>query len=291
MQTENQNNYKFFKLIAGFLIILDVIVWGLILFPRQSGNFRLYFLDVGQGDSSLVVSPAGTRILIDGGPLNGNLQQNLEKILPLGDRYLDIVIVSHPELDHFAGLLEVLKNYKIGAVVTNGQVGKSQEWREFENLVKEKNLPEIVLAAGDKISSRDFLAKILSPSASGGLSSNDLSLVILLESQRVKSLFTADIGADNEKLLANLYDLDVDVLKVSHHGSKYSSDVDFLKKITPIVSVIEVGKNTYGHPTPQAINNLTAVDSRIFRTDKDGLLKIEFINNQLKVFASKFITH
>ncbi len=281
---ENSNKNYSFKIVLCLLILLDLTIWYLIVFSGRNDKLKLYFLNVGQGDSSLMISPYGRKILIDGGPLNGNLQENLEKILPFSDRYLDLVIVSHPETDHFAGLLEVLKNYKVGAILTNGQVGKSQEWQEFENIVKEKKLPEIILAAGDKISSRDFLAKILSPSVGDNSSSNDFSLVMLLESEGIKSLFAGDISVDTEKSLANLFNLDVDILKVNHHGSKYSSGQDFLKEVSPLISIIEVGKNSYGHPTQETLNRLSAIGSQIFRTDKDGLIKIEVKNRQLKIF-------
>lgn len=281
---ENSNKNYSFKIVLCLLVLLDLMIWCLIIFSGRNDKLKLYFLNVGQGDSSFVVSPYGKKILIDGGPLNGNLQGNLEKILPFSDRYLDLVIVSHPELDHFAGLLEVLKNYKIGAILTNGQVGKSQEWQEFENIVRKKKLPEIILAAGDKISSRDFLAKILSPSVGDNSSSNDFSLVMLLEGEGIKTLFTGDIGQKMEEFLADFYNVDVDILKVSHHGSKYSSDQDFLKEVSPLISIIEVGKNNYGHPTKEVLDKLTTFGSRIFRTDKDGLIKIEAKDGQLKIF-------
>ena len=95
-----------------------------------------------------------------------------------------------------------------------------------------------------------------------------------------------DVGGETEKQIANKYDADIDILKVSHHGSKYSSNLEFLKKATPVISVIEVGKNSYGHPTNQALTRLADLGSQIYRTDQDGLVKITADDGKLRVFSS-----
>src|SRR3989344_9647457 len=110
-----RDKFKFLKIIFGALIIVDAIIWILIFYPRQASGLELYFLEVGQGDGSLAICPGGVKILIDGGPINGLAQKNLENILSINDRYIDLIAVSHPQLDHFGGLIEIIKNYRVGA--------------------------------------------------------------------------------------------------------------------------------------------------------------------------------
>ncbi len=281
-----QDRYKFLKIILGLLIVFDVLVWGLILFPAEAENLELYFLDVGQGDSSLVQLPGGVQALIDGGPVNGKAQAGLEKILAFNDRYIDLVIISHPQIDHFGGLIEILKNYKVGAVLTSGLAGQGEAWQELEKTIKERGIGRVVLATGDKIKYQDFQFDILSPQKSGWEKDvNDMGLVMLLSGGGTKALFASDIGVEKEKELADTYDLDVDILKVGHHGSKFSSSPEFLKEVSPLISIIEVGKNSYGHPTKEALARLGSVGSQIYRTDENGTIKLVLDKNQLRAYT------
>lgn len=286
-----ENGFKYVPIIIGTLVTTDFLIWGIILFPgyQLAGkDFGLYFLDVGQGDSSLVVLPGGPKMLIDGGQPNGKVQENLERILPVNDRYIDLVMISHPQLDHFGGLIEILKNYKVGAVLTSKHISEQAAWQELERVIKERGIRRVILGAGDKIKYQDSQFDILSPKDSDWAKDiNDLSLVTILNSGGVKAFFGGDISAGKEKQLADLYDVNVDILKVSHHGSKYSSHSEFLKEASPAVSVIEVGKNSYGHPTPQALSRLVNVTSQVYRTDKSGPIKILFDRSKLKVYTAK----
>lgn len=265
---------------------IDLLVWSFILFPAEAKNSELYFLPVGQGDSSLVNLAGGAQLLIDGGPINGKAQANLEKILGINDRYVDLVMISHPQLDHYGGLIEVLKNYEVGAVLTDGQTAESAAWQELEKVIRDKKIPQITLSTGDKIKYGDSVLDILSPQKGEWAKDvNDLSLVGILEVNGIKFLFGGDMSADKEKQLADLYDVNADILKVSHHGSKYSSNSDFLKEVSPAVSVIEVGKNSYGHPTKEALGRLANFSSQSYRTDLNGLVKIILENGKLKVYT------
>ena len=269
------------------MVGLDMLIWFLILFPAPARGLEMYFLDVGQGDSSLIMLPGGVKMLIDGGQPNGRLEKNLEKILPMSNRYIDLVMVSHPQLDHYGGLVEVLKNYKVGTILTSNQVSEQAAWQALEKVIREKGIRRIILAAGDKIKYQDSYFDILSPRQSDWAPDiNDFSLVALLESGGLKALFTGDISAEKEKELAAKYDVDVDILKVSHHGSKFSSDSMFLKESSPAVSVIEVGKNSYGHPTGEALARLANFSLQIFRTDLNGMIKLILDNGKLTIYTS-----
>jgi len=269
------------------LIVFDVFIWRSIIFAGPNKNLEAYFLNVGQGDSELIVLPGNVKILIDGGP-NNKILENLSKIFSPTDRYIDLVILSHPQADHFNGLIDVFKNYRVGAFIYNGQNGTANSWQELVKAVKNSKTPAIVLAQGDKIHYQDNHLDFIYPDKIA-LKSKDLNaaaLVEKLQSNGLTFLFTADIESKIEKILAQKYDLKTDVLKVSHHGSKYSSSEEFLKETQPKLSIIEVGKNSYGHPTKEVLERLSAVGAKILRTDKDGLVKITADSGKLLIFKS-----
>ncbi|KKR55691.1 MAG: hypothetical protein UT92_C0001G0034 [Candidatus Curtissbacteria bacterium GW2011_GWA1_40_24] len=275
-------------LLLVFTLIFDLFVWRLIVFGKPNKNPEIYFLDIGQGDSELAILPGGVQILIDAGP-NNKILSELSSVLRPTDRYIDLVILSHPQLDHFAGLIDVFKRYQVGAFIYNGRDGTAKAWPELLKIVEENKIPTVILAAGDKIHYRESKINFLSPDENFIKSKelNDTCLVALLENQNAKVLFTGDIGSNVEDYLAEKYDIDIDVLKTAHHGSKFSSSEKFLNEASPAVSVVEVGKNSYGHPTTQALNRLTAIGSQIFRTDYDGAIKLEIQNNAINIFKLK----
>ena len=267
---------------------MDVFVWKAVFLKKNGDNLELYFLDVGQGDSELIISD-GIKILIDGGPANGTILNELSKILPPLDRYLDLVIMTHPQLDHYGGLIDVLKNYQVGAFVANGRKGESGAYDDLVKVIEEKSIPYVKVGEGDVIRRQDAVLKILNPSIKN-LSSyelNDTSIVALLEKNNLRALYTGDAGANIEKELAVKYDLAAQVLKIGHHGSKYSSDPEFLKEVAPDISIIEVGKNSYGHPTKEVLSRLEKIQSAILRTDWDKNIRLIFDGKNLRVLANK----
>jgi competence protein ComEC len=277
-----------FKILIFFAIALDLIAWFLIFFPASLTGAELYFLKVGQGDSSLAVLPGkdgnGIKYLIDGGPLNGGLGENLGKIFKAGDRYIDLVFISHPQIDHFGGLLDILKNYKVGAVLYNGESSDDVNWRELNKIIDEKNIVKIALGAGDGIVYASSTVSVLN-SFGSAIGSNDSGLALFLKSEGLSALYAADLSAEAERAIVKNGNIGADVLKVSHHGSKYSSDPIFLKEVDPKISVIEVGKNSYGHPSKEALNRLADIGSQVFRTDLQGIIKIILEDGKIKVFS------
>ena len=275
-------------LILALLVSLDVFVWRTIIFTESSDNLEIYFFDVGQGDSELVILPGGVQILIDGGKGN-QAAQELTSILPFFDRYLDLVVLSHPETDHYLGLIEVLKNYRVGAFIFNGRKGTADSWPALVKVIKDNKIPAVVLAAGDKICYRENCFDVLSPTKDflNGRDTNDSSLVMKLSAGGSQSLFTGDIGEKVEDFLIKNYDLKIDILKVGHHGSKFSTSQKFLDAVQPKLAFIEVGKNSYGHPTREVLNRLASVGAAIFRTDIDGALKLVISPSFSKIQVSK----
>jgi competence protein ComEC len=271
------------------LIALDTLVyWQIFALSDRRGDLLFYFLEVGQGDGSLVVLPGGVKILIDGGPPNGRVLEALAKALPPTERYLDLVILSHPELDHFGGLIEVLRRYRVGIFIHNGRAGTASAFEELKAVINEKGVKTINLGAGDRIRHQKSVMRIISPDSElvkRGVS-NDTSLVFALEAGGARALFTGDISAAIEEKLVGFSEwAPVDILKVAHHGSKYSSSARFLSVARPRLAAIGVGKNFYGHPTREALSRLLAAGATIYRTDQDGTIKVLLRkNNEVEVF-------
>jgi len=287
------SRYKVLISVFVFLAVADGALW-LSLLPGAAPQTALYFLDIGQGDSQLVVLPAGNgsagtvKVLIDGGPTAAVLD-NLSKILSPLDRRIDVLMMTHPQLDHFGGLIDVLKTYEVGVFVSSGRKADVEAYRELHDALVKNNVPYVQLTEGDALRVGDSRFEILSPSSQESVSGelNDSSVVALLATPNFKALYTGDIGENIETRLVRDYDINVDVLKVGHHGSRFSSSDAFLKEVSPSVSVIEVGKNTYGHPTKAALDRLLKYGSHIFRTDQQGLIRVVFENGELRVFGEK----
>ena len=285
METAEQKKKKAIVVLA-MLAAFDVILWSLALAPSASGEIALYALDVGQGDSGFVELGGGVQMLVDGGP-NAKVLSALGKVVRSNDRYIDLVMLSHPQLDHFGGLVDVLKTYDVGMVITSGREGTTRAYEEFAETIRERGIPWIALGEGDRISYGDASFTVLSPSPARlrDKELNETSLVVRLDAPGFSVLFTGDIGAKTEAALAGKYDLRADVLKAPHHGSKFSSTAAFLRDVAPAVATIGVGKNTYGHPTAAALDRLAAVGAQIFRTDTQGTIKIAPGSGAFKVFS------
>ena len=280
---------KNFILAVFCLVVLDIVFWFQILSaPKKIGPSELYFLEVGQGDAELLKFPGGVKILIDGGP-NNSVLSGLDSVLSPFDRYIDLIVLSHPETDHFGGLIEVIKRYQAGIFLWGGQKATATGFKDLTAIVNDKKLKSLIISEGDKIRYRDSVLEVVSPpkNLTQKLSINDSSLVLKLFTGGISALFTGDIGFLLENDILTRHDLNIDVLKVGHHGSKNSSGEEFLKKLSPEVAVIGVGKNSYGHPTKEVLGRLASVGAQIFRTDNDGTVKLVFEDGQIRIWKKK----
>ncbi len=280
-----------------FLIVLLLLftgfVWCQIIFDGPNKLAEAYFLDVGQGDSELVRLEGGVSILTDGGP-DFKVVTELDKIFKSGSRYIDLVFVTHPQTDHFAGLVHMLSRYEVGAVIFNGRTSSAKEWEAFIGLIKTKKIPLLTVLAGDLISFRDSVISILSPTSEFLMSGepNDGSVVEKIKTSKTSILLTGDITSRVEEYLLKKYskeELEADILKVPHHGSKYSSTDNFIKAVNPKVAMIEVGEgNRYGHPAPNTLERLNSSGVlKIFRTDLDGTIRALGSESAINFFVEK----
>lgn len=249
---------------------------------------EIYFLDVGQGDSQLVVLPGGAKLLIDGGS-GKQASFELGEILSPTDRYIDMIAITHPQLDHFGGLGDVIERFEVGALLISGREGQGEAWENFKDKVIEKKIAVVDLMRGDEVLYGSSAISVISPDQSllSEADTNESSLVLLLEAEGTKSLFTGDIGIKTEEVLSENEDLDIDILKVAHHGSRYSSGTAFLEEATPAISVIGVGNNRFGHPSEATLQRLARVGSAVYRTDEHGTVKLVIENSRVGVAVER----
>ncbi|KKP43339.1 MAG: hypothetical protein UR31_C0008G0031 [Parcubacteria group bacterium GW2011_GWA2_33_14] len=283
---------KIFLGIIAILFLLNIFAWQEVIVLAGPQYLKVNFLDVGQGDSIFIQTPDRHQILIDGGP-DSLVLGKLQKSMPLWDRSLNVVILTHPDSDHLAGLLYVLQKYKIDYFVWTGIVRDGQQYQklvELLQLAQKRGTKIIQSQLGQKIMSGGVVISTLNPiEAIEGKyfkdSSNESGIVSYLSFGKNSFLFTADIGLKTEKMLiSNSSNLNAEVLKVGHHGSKYSTSEEFLQAVSPNLAVISVGKdNFYGHPTQEVLQRLQNFGINTFRTDQDGDIQIISDGNNIKV--------
>lgn len=271
------------KIIICLLIVLILINFIIYIFPQK---LRIFFIDVGQGDSTLIITPDKKTVLVDGGG-SDSFDVGEKVLLPyLLDRRIlkvDYVLISHFDTDHCGGILTIMEKVKVKNIIISEQAEHSENYERFKKLMIHKKIRLIEVKKGDKIKiGRYSEFKILFPT-SRLLSENSLnnnSIVAQFNYNNFKMLFTGDIEklAEQQILKTEKAEIRADILKVAHHGSKTSSIPEFIKAVRPKIALIGVGKNnTFGHPNQQTIKNLENIKCRIYRTDLQGeiIIKID----------------
>ena len=266
--------YKLF--INVFLIILFYFVGFFVFYSR------VYFIDVGQGDSSLI-RYKNNNILIDtGGKYNKELyKDSILFFKSIGVKKIDYLILTHGDYDHMGEAINFVNNIKVEKVIFN-----CGEYNDLEqDLIKALDKKKIPYYSCIKELNVDN-NKLYFLQTKKYDNENDNSNVIYTEINRYKFMFMGDAGVEKEKDILDKYNIsNIDVLKVGHHGSKTSSSKTFINEMNPKYSVISVGKkNRYGHPNKEVINTLE--DSKIYRTDMQGSIMFIIKNNRLKIEES-----
>ena len=268
------------RLLSGGLIFLFLAVLGWREWSLSAdGKLHVQFLDVGQGDSALIVTPSGKRVLIDAGP-DWSALSRLGERLPFFDRHIDLVVLTHPHLDHLAAFPEIFRRHRVGSLLMAGTpyaLGRYQAMLEDAGdagiAVLGPDTREVVLESGA------VLRVLWPPANTFGATVNNVnhaSVVAMLEYGGRRVLFTGDIEEETEReLVLRGADLRADILKVAHHGSRGSSGEAFLRAVGAGTAVISSGSgNTYGHPRPEALERLTSAGMRIRRTDLEGTIAV-----------------
>lgn len=267
----------------------------------EGKELKITFLDIGQGDATYLQFGDGEDMLIDCA-IDGRILEALGRVMPWNDSVIDYLVVTHPDLDHYGGCEEVLKRFEVKHVVYNGlKKADSKVWQSFWGAVQEEhgeytevsNPHELTIAS----TTLEFLypdhsipvdSKI--PGLNKDTGSNDTSIVVKVSYGNTSVLLMGDTEEPLEKYLIGQYssELDVDVLKLGHHGSDSSSSQEFLETVSPEDAVVSCGKNNkYGHPSRRVMKRLERTSTTVWRTDTQGDVELVINNGAYTLSTTK----
>jgi len=248
---------------------------------------HVYFFDVGQGDSVLIVTPRGRQVLVDGGPDRDGAVEAVAAELAFWDKSLDLVVLTHLDADHSRGLLEVLNRYHVGGVLTGADDVDAPLRSQWDTALERAGLDPVKVEYGYRIdlepgSVPAVILEVLNPQRERlrppPADLNNNAVVLRLIYGEVSFLLASDVEAEAETAMSQgEMTLDSNVLKAPHHGSKTSTTDLFLSRVDPEIVVISVGSsNPYGHPNPGVLARLeeTVGPANIYRTDLHGTIEI-----------------
>jgi competence protein ComEC len=253
--------------------------------PASGDELRVHVLDVGQGDSVLIVAPGGKTALIDAGN-PGNGKKILAALQRENVQQIDLFVATHAHADHIGAADEVIKGTTVRASLDSGVPNTTKNYEDYLKAIKDKGVTYIKAEPGQTFDMGGgavltVLAPIPPPFTkdqlrSGGNEPNANSVVLRLDYGDFSMLFTGDAEAQTEqRMIEQEARLEADVLKVGHHGSKYATSDDLLRRGRFKVAVISAGyDNRYGHPSPEALARIKAGDVKLYRTDLQGEIKI-----------------
>ncbi|MBI4117810.1 MAG: MBL fold metallo-hydrolase [Parcubacteria group bacterium] len=251
----------------------------------KNRDFSVTVFDVGQGDALYISHPFGWDMLIDGGADNTVLSR-LGESQQFWDRRIDVMVLTHPDMDHLFGLLAVAKRYEIGEIWLTGVDHGSQIYARFLDIVSDLHISVKTLDQVRKIRIFDMDIAVLYPDSSVAgkkfQNVNNTSVVMRLDYQGSSFLFAGDIEKEQEEYLAERYPeiIDADFLKVAHHGSKTSSSMKFLMVVRPDIALISVGReNAFGHPSAEVVKRFASLKIPIYRTDTSGTITVSVGQN------------
>lgn len=272
-------------LLLALLVLFGISIGGYFATrnPYQAPIVRIAFLDVGQGDAIIIETPTGNQILIDGG-VDGSVLSQLGTVLRPGDRHIDMVIATHPDADHIGGLIDVINRYSVDTFIESGATASTATFSALATAV-DVQVPTVVTARmGDRIISPDgVVLDILGPYRTyDGNDTNAQSLVVRLQYGALSVMLTGDAPQSVERDLVRWYgtQLESEIVKAGHHGSRTSTDPDFITALDPLIGIISAGKNNrYGHPHQEvlsvfeqnAIPLITTYDKGTIIFESDGV--------------------
>jgi competence protein ComEC len=250
---------------------------------------HVIFCDVGQGDGVYIRTPEGSDIVIDGGPDNSILLC-LRDNMPFWDRTIELVILTHPDADHYTGLVSIEEHYSIKSFATSFTQKDTPGYQTLSDELLEQGSEQRVVCQGDKFSFKEGIRlDVVWPKscALGSTDKNDNSVVTLLTYKELQILLTGDA----EEHIGDFYQADVgdiDILKVPHHGSKDGVDEDYLEALKPEVAILSVGsKNRYKHPSAEIMELLEQSNIKTYRTDRQGSIRISSDGESFNIAVEK----
>jgi len=293
-----------FAIVLVVAIVVGVIYW-LRTRPREiptpfvtQGRLQVYALDVGQGDSSLIITPEGKSVLIDAGP-PGAGDEVVAALRKKNIESLDLAVATHPHADHIGGMRAVLENVAVKNFLDSGQIFASNEYERLLRTIKEKQIKFIEAKKGMRFDlDSGVRLETLNPQGdgqwitkvrSGGSVENANSVVMRLSYGNFSMLFTGDAEFETEALMmSSSAPIGAQVLKVGHHGSRHATSGKFLETAAPEAAVISCGTgNRYGHPSQQTLDRLQKAGVKVYRTDLNGEIAIVTDGTKFEIHTAK----
>lgn len=240
---------------------------------ESDDRLMVHFISVGQGDAIAINLPNDEVLLIDTGPKDSAVRFTnyiKEKVFNnRTDKTIDYLILTHADADHIGGAMRLLKNFDVENIYIPFLESESTTYLQLIEYIKSGDY-DLMSDLSKSLVSDEYDIKIFGPFDS--TDTNDTCPIIRLEYRNVSFLFTGDISNDIESILLSDYsdDIDSDIIKIAHHGSKYSSSLEFLQAVSPEYAVISCGNNSYGHPTDVVLKNISEVGALAIRTDVAG---------------------
>lgn len=251
--------------------------------PAPGGNLRVYALDVGQGDGFLVISPQGKTVLIDAGPTDAG-DEVVAALRNHGVKELDLIVATHPHADHIGGMKKVFDTFRVKKLLDSGQTYGTATYEKLLNEVKENKVSYVKALRGQMIELDSGVKfEVLNPGKqlitdirSGGSVQNANSVVLRLTYGEFAMLFTGDAEFETEdQMMKAGANLQANVLKIGHHGSRHATSGKFLTTVGPQFAIISVGEgNDYGHPSQLTLDRLKKANIKTLRTDLSGEIEI-----------------
>lgn len=237
---------------------------------RDGSTLEVHFLDVGQGDATLIRCGEAAMLIDAGNNSWGDDVRDYLEYQGIGD--LDYVIGTHPDADHIGGLDVVMEVFDCGTVIMPDYEKDTQTYTDVTDVMEEKGYELTLPQVGTVYELGEAAFTIVAPNGEYGDNANDYSVGILLEHGENRFLLTGDAEEDSEAdMLDNGIDLSADVLKAAHHGSRTANTEAFLERVNPEYVVISCGEgNSYGHPHAEVLNRLREMGIKVFRTDEEG---------------------
>lgn len=253
-----------------------IFIWQAVYRETPNKTLTVAFLDVGQGDSAYIESPTHNQLIIDAGP-NGSLLSEIGKLMSWYDRYIDVIIITNSDSDHYGGFIDLLKRYRVGLVIESGVAGTSPSYKTLENLIVQKNIKKVVARRGQSIELGGGVHfDILFPDRDvAKLNTNAGSIIGQLVYGSSTVMFTSDAPNTIEEyvLLLDGASIKNDILKIAHHGSKTSASESFISFVAPKYAVISAGlNNSYGHPHQETLDLLQRLNIKPLITFKLGTI-------------------
>lgn len=285
---------RVFLILLSGLIAIGFFVFQYLFFV--DGKLHIIFCDVGQGDSILIRTPKGSDILVDAGG-NDKVLDCLSDNRPFWDSTIEVALLTHPHLDHFGGFFSILKHYQINEFGQEDVINDTAEFRQLQMEIKDKLITTKKMLAKDSYKTNDGVnVTVLSPSKEFikqtsptgliGEKSEFASLILHIRYKQFDLVLTGD-SQSNQLDQATQGLSNIEILQVPHHGSKTGLNEEVLKRLSPEVAVISVGKNRYGHPTSQVLSLLSRHNINILRTDLNGPLNIAVDNKDYSIHVKE----